>query len=88
MFFSLLGIDIQLFYWLIGIIILYVILTLHLDSIKEQVLIEGEKKGFRFRMMQKESLIRRAMDIALIVTSIIIIQYFVNNRTPVYIFRV
>lgn len=86
--YSLLGLDIQLFYWLIGVSILYLILRLHLNSMKDQVLIEGQDKGYRYRIIQKESIIRKIMDIIYVLAFIMIVRYFVGNRAPIYIFKV
>ncbi|HEY8436390.1 MAG TPA: hypothetical protein VIK63_05025 [Haloplasmataceae bacterium] len=88
MLLTLLGLDIQFFYWLIGIICVYLILKLHLNAMKDQVLIEGLSEGYRYRIIKKEPYIQKIMDILLIVAIILIIQHYMSNRIPIYIFKV
>lgn len=88
MLLTLLGLDIQFFYWLIGITCVYLILKLHLNAMKDQVLIEGLSEGYRYRIIKKEPYIQKIMDILLIVAIILIIQHYMSNRIPIYIFKV
>lgn len=55
---------------------------------KDQVLIEGLSEGYRYRIIKKEPYIQKIMDILLIVAIILIIQHYMSNRIPIYIFKV